>query len=199
MQKFKDLRNMTFGRLTVLNENPLVKNKQTYWKCKCECGNEKYISARHLKDNTIRSCGCLRQEFYNRGIKNNKKHICKNKRLAKILNHMKQRCYNVNAPNYKNYGGRGIKICDEWLENNQNFYDWSIKNGYSDDLSIDRINVNGNYEPNNCRWATPKQQANNRRNSVIVKLLNQNKTVAEWADYFGITYKDCYQRLVKKG
>ena len=111
---------------------------------------------------------------------------------------MKQRCYNKNAPNYDNYGGRGIKICDEWLRNSKNFYIWAEHNGYRDDLSIDRIDVNGDYSPSNCRWATPKQQSNNRRNNIKVNLLNKTMTISEWAEYFNLDYKEC-KKILKKG
>lgn len=200
MPKFKNLRNMKFGRLTVLDEEPIIKNSRTYWNCKCDCGNKKHVNAGHLKNGSIKSCGCLKKEFYNRGSKNiSQKHNLKNKRLSKILNHMKQRCYNINASNYKNYGGRGIKICNEWLNNSQSFYDWAKNNGYQDNLSIDRIDVNGDYEPNNCRWATPSQQANNKRNSVFININGKTKTIAEWSRYFGITYSQCRKKLLKKG
>ena len=192
MAKIKDLRNLKFGHLTVLNETPVIKNKKTYWNCLCNCGNTKYIEASHLKDGSTTSCGCMRKQ--------KKCHYYKTqyKRLVKILNHMKQRCYNKNAPNYDNYGGREIKICDEWLRNSKNFYIWAEHNGYRDDLSIDRIDVNGDYSPSNCRWATPKQQSNNRRNNIKVNLLNKTLTISEWAEYFNLDYKEC-KKILKKG
>lgn len=123
------------------------------------------------------------------GNTRNKGH-CKTqyKRLIKIFNAMKQRCYNPNSTVYKNYGAKGIKICNEWLNNSRKFYEWAIQNGYKDNLTIDRIDVNGIYEPSNCRWATQIEQQNNRKNNHWIEFNGQRKTVAQWARYYGITW-----------
>lgn len=118
------------------------------------------------------------------GIKHGKYHT----RLYRIYSNMKKRCYNSNMINYKNYGGRGIKVCNEWLDNFMTFYDWAMDNGYRDDLTIDRIDINGNYEPANCRWLTYKQQANNRRNNVYLTYDGKTQTMKEWADELNIPY-----------
>ncbi len=116
-------------------------------------------------------------------------------RIKKIYNHMKGRCYCKTDHKYKNYGARGIKICDEWLENFDNFYKWALENGYKDNLTIDRINNNGNYEPSNCRWATPEQQANNRTTSHYYTYKGVTKTIAEWSKETGIKWETLYWRI----
>lgn len=110
---------------------------------------------------------------------------------------MKKRCLNPNANNYQDYGGRGIIVCDEWKQY-ESFKKWAIENGYSDDLSIDRIDVNGNYEPSNCRWATAKQQNNNRRSNKFYSFDGEQHTISEWADIVGVSYPCMYARLSKK-
>ena len=109
------------------------------------------------------------------------------KRIHSIWLNMKARCNNPNRPKYPRYGGRGIKICNEWLESYENFRDWAMANGYRDDLSIDRIDVNGNYEPNNCRWTDMKTQQRNRRNNHLVTFNNETKCITEWAEILGCT------------
>lgn len=178
MPKLKDLRGKKFGKLIVLNEKPIRKNNQTLWKCRCSCGNEKYIYANNLNSGMTKSCGCLLK-------KSNKA----SKRLVQIFSDMKQRCYNKRNKAYKNYGNRGITICKEWLENNETFYDWAMENGYKDNLTIDRIDNNEGYKPNNCRWVTIKTQQNNKRNNRKITLNGETKTASQWAEKYGITHE----------
>lgn len=116
------------------------------------------------------------------------------KRLYNIFNGMRLRCYNKKAKNYPNYGGKGIKICKEWKNHFMNFCDWALENGYKENLTIDRIDVNGNYEPNNCRWVTMLQQENNRKNNIFLKYNNQNKTLKQWGRELNIPYGTIYAR-----
>lgn len=175
MRKAKDLTGKKFNRLTVIKRVENSKWKETRWLCKCDCGNELILTYGKIAYNHTKSCGCLLKEV---ASKLNVKHHLRNTRLYNIWANMKQRCYNPKQKAYKYYGKRGIKVCDEWLDKEKgfiNFYNWAYKNGYEEHLSkygnrnttIDRINVNGNYEPSNCRWATQKEQANNKRNNII--------------------------------
>lgn len=166
---YEDLTNKRFDRLTVIRRlRPSeVKTKQYNWLCKCDCGNVIHATAYKLKTGHTRSCGCLKKEF-SIGDKT-RTHGKRNTRLYNIHASMKQRCYNKNSENYCYYGKLGVSICDEWKGENgfENFYNWAIKNGYNDELSIDRINPYGNYEPSNCRWADAITQARNKRNSYV--------------------------------
>lgn len=156
-----------FGKLLILeNSGKRTKNGNIIYKCQCDCGRITYVSSHNLttKYNKTLSCGCYNRE-------NKTKHNCCYTRLYKKYLSMKQRCYNPNNPYYKNYGGRGITICDEWLNNFLNFKEWAYNNGYDDNLgsfdcTIDRINNDGNYEPSNCRWVNMKVQMNNTRRNI---------------------------------
>lgn len=134
--------------------------------CRCDCGNIKNIKPTYWYRGTVKSCGCKRIELLSQ---QEHKHECKLEhntdldRIRRIYNGMKQRCYNPNGTKYKDYGGRGIKICDEWLNDRQKFEQWSLSHGYENGLTIDRIDVNGNYEPSNCRWITNSEQQRNKR------------------------------------
>lgn len=115
-------------------------------------------------------------------------------RIYRIYNDMKKRCYNHSMINYKNYGGRGIKVCDEWRNDFMNFYNWAMNNGYTDNLTIERIDVDGNYEPNNCKWITYKEQANNRRNNVHLTYAGKTQTMKQWAEELDIKYSTIVTR-----
>lgn len=194
----QDLTGQKFGRLTVLQYEyfKLYKNrtKHYYWRCRCECGNEKIINGISLKKGVTKSCGCLQKE---QTSNKNKTHGLTDSRLFIIWANIKARCYNKNNPSYKNYGNRGIKMYQEWLNDFMNFYNWAITNGYKENLTIDRIDVNGNYEPNNCRWITNKEQQNNRRNNHYVTYNNETHTLAEWAKITNIKYSTLERRLNK--
>jgi hypothetical protein len=123
------------------------------------------------------------------------RHGKSNTRLYKTWKGMIRRCYNANGDKYPNYGGRGITVCPEWRYNFEHFYQWAMEKGCNDTLTIDRIDVNGNYEPLNCRWATPREQANNKTDNHILRFRGIKKTVAEWADVVGMDKKLIYDRI----
>lgn len=175
-----DLSGRTVGRLRVIAYYGISDKKQIYWKCVCECGNEILAKTSDLTSGCKKSCGCLQME----SGKSNYKYGCRSNRLYHIWRGMKARCLNANSPNYSSYGGRGICICEEWANDFIQFQSWALANGYSDELSIDRINVNGDYCPENCRWATIVEQANNKRNNVFLTENGKTQTLAEWCKEF---------------
>lgn len=199
MPEIKDLTGQKFGRWTVIDRaSDLITasgNHFTRWNCICDCGTKKEVNANSLLSGRSTSCGCYSKEVSKKVMSNNfKTHGDSKTRLYKIWAGMKKRCNNVNALNYDDYGGRGIEICDEWCDYNS-FKEWAIKNEYNDSLSIDRIDVNGNYEPQNCRWVNNKGQANNRRTSVYITYNGETHTIAEWAQKLNMNYKKLHHRL----
>ena len=160
MSASKDLTGQRFGKLVVIERAGSNKHKCCVWKCKCDCGNITYTTTQYLKKGDTRSCGCIRG-------KHNRTHGMTNAKLDRTYKNMIGRCYAKNNKEYKNYGERGILVCEEWLEKPNGkikFFEWAIENGFSDNLTLDRIDVNGNYEPDNCRWVDWTTQAINRRN-----------------------------------
>ena len=186
----KDYSGEKFGRLTVLRFSRKHKGKY-FWICKCSCGNEKEVCIMDLKTGNTKSCGCIRRENPTRiKIRNLSK-----TRLHKIYTNMKNRCLNKNEIRYKDYGGRGIKICEEWLiryEGFLNFYDWAINNGYKETLTLDRIDNNGNYCPENCRWIEISEQNRNKRTNILITINNKTRCVSDWCHLYEIKIPAIY-------
>ena len=191
----EDITGKKYGKLKVIEEAER-KNKRIMWKCLCDCGNVTVVSSNNLKYGHTQSCGCYQRKRTKEG---HIKHGGTYTRLFTIYQGMKRRCYSEKEPNYRKYGGRGIKICEQWLGDNgfENFRKWAFENGYNDNLTIDRIDFNGNYEPSNCRWGDFVQQANNRRSNRVVEYKNQRKTIAEWSRETGIPAYNISYRLRK--
>jgi len=182
---------MKFGRLTIVKPLGRGENRIKRSLCQCECGNTVVKATIDVVRGHVKSCGCLAREVKAR---RSYKHGLKGERIYACWLAMHSRCEKPQNRSYKNYGGRGIRVCNEWSDAIR-FKEWAMKNGYRDDLQIERINNDGNYEPSNCRWATPIEQANNKRTSKLVEINGETKTAAEWARTVGISYSSILNRL----
>lgn len=183
----KDLTNQKFSLWYVIEKAP-YKNGKIMWHCRCECGTERDLTTSQLISGRSKSCGCLKRKIL---AKNHTTHGMRKTRIYGIYSDMLARCFNKNNKAYPLYGGAGIKVCQEWLGENgfTNFAKWAYENGYTDKLTLDRYpNYKGNYEPNNCRWATMKQQGNNRNNNVYITREGETHTMSEWCEILGIPY-----------
>lgn len=179
-----------FNKLTVIEEcKERDNNGERKYKCICDCGSVCYVRGGHIRSGHTKSCGCDRLI--------QPTHRKSSTRLYKIWDKMKSRCYNKNDVNYKHYGRRDITVCDEWLNDFQSFYDWSMNNGYKDNLSIDRVDVDGNYEPNNCRWVDNSTQQNNKTNTVYLTCNGKTQSIAQWSRELGVKQSTLYYRYHK--
>jgi hypothetical protein len=163
------------GRLTLLSH--FTKNNTSYWNCKCLCGNIVDVAQYNLKIHITQSCGCLQKEQVSQASKT---HGLSETRLYKIWAGIHKRCTNPNTSNFYLYGGRGITVCEEWNDFIP-FKIWALNNGYQNNLTIERKDTNGNYNPKNCTWATRKEQANNRRNNIKISAFGETKNIRAWS------------------
>jgi len=180
MPKFVDLTGRQFERLTVLGLDS-IRNHKSYWLCECECEakTRRVILGTGLSNGNTRSCGCLQKEYAT-------KHGQSASRLYQIYYDMLDRCYNSKNEFYKDYGGRGIIVCCEW-DDFLTFDTWAKENGYKSNLTIERKDVDGDYTPENCCWATSKEQASNRSTNHLITIEGITKTLTQWAEYSGIS------------
>ncbi len=192
MSKLIDITGNRYNNLTVIERVANNIRGQSRWKCLCDCGNYTEVTSNNLKSGAVKSCGCLRHiPKY--------KHNLSHTKLYRVWAGMKRRCYYRNDKSYKNYGGRGIHICDEWVNDFVNFYNWAIQNGYEEGLTIERINNDENYSPNNCTWIPKSEQVNNRRNCILYTYNNKTQNLKQWCDELNLDYGLMHDRIRSKG
>ena len=193
---YNDLSGDRYDMLFVIRRIDNSKDGHIQYLCQCDCGNYKIVKANNLRNGKTHSCGCLKKKImadkqYKHGDTGG--HSGKSSRLYCIWSSMKDRCFRSNFRQWKDYGGRGIKVCDEWRNNYSVFKTWALSNGYHEGLTIDRINNDGNYEPCNCRWVTMKEQMNNKNNNHNISYNGKCQSLTKWAEELGIRRKtlDC--------
>lgn len=193
MSKFIDLTGEKFGLLTVIEKSETLPMGIVVWKCKCDCGNITFVRGKNLKTGAVKSCGCLLHESHN------KTHGLSKTKEYQVWYNIKRRCYSQKDEAYKYYGARGIKMCDEWLNSFEEFYKWIKANKTSESQSIDRIDNDGDYSPENCRMADAKTQTNNRRRCRYFTFNGKTQTLMMWCEELGLDYKRTHNRLYKLG
>lgn len=195
--EFKDI-GKKYGKLTA------VKDLGTFWisgvkrrkiECICDCGNVHVATISHLKLGQVKSCGCLSNGSRVKAIEKCTKHELINHGLYKVWSSIQQRCYNPKHRSYKNYGGRGILMCEQWRENFYSFYQWAVANKWEQGKPIDRINNNGNYEPDNCRFVTIKENNRNKRKNINITFNGVTQCIAAWAADLNVDFKTLKYRL----
>lgn len=193
-----DLTGQKFGRWTVLSRVDKERRGSSHWYCRCDCGTEKILRSNTLRGNESLSCGCRQKEIASNLGKSKAVHSKSGTRIYSLWKSIRQRCYNNNHNQYKNYGGRGIKVCDRWLESFENFLE-DMGDNIPEGMTLDRINVNGDYSLNNCRWISMKEQQNNRTNNVLIEFNGEKLTISQWSEKLGIKYITLYDRLITRG
>lgn len=197
MAKHNDLTGQKFGRLTVLREAGHPRSGIYLWECVCDCEAHTHIilEGGKLKSGNTKSCGCLNREKIIKRNKENALYHPKNQKIFGRWVGMKDRCYNPNHKKFQYYGGKGIRICDEWLNNYSAFEDWSLNNGFSDELTIDRIDSDKDYSPDNCRWVTWEVQHNNTSRNKYLTYKGRTQSLSDWCKELGLNYGRTKARL----
>ena len=193
MSELIDLTGKRFGKLVVLKRVENNMHRQPQWECLCDCGNKTIVVGQKLRKGITKSCGCLVYEQKARMTHGMTGTVLHNRWL-----NMKSRCFNPKNKRYARYGGRGITVCPEWMDFS-NFYEWSMANGFSENLSLDRIDNDKGYSPENCRWANPKQQSNNTSRNVKICYNGEEKTLSEWCELLNLDYKLIHGRIHQSG
>ncbi len=188
----EDISGQKFGRLKAIRYIGKSKGKQTLWECQCDCGNIVNVHQQNLKSGHTKSCGCYNVELIR---KRETIHGETKTRLYNIWHDMNYRCYSKKQKSHKDYAGKGITVCKEWKDSFENFRDWAYQNGYADNLSIDRKDSNGNYCPENCRWATDVQQANNTSRNLIFTVDGYTDTLANLCRKYNMPYTIVHSRV----
>ncbi len=190
--KYEDLTGRRYGRLVVIGRSKERGNcNQVRWDCICDCGNTHSASTQSLSGGHTKSCGCFNRERHTKHGESRS-----DNKLYRAWSRIRERCNSPSYYHFKDYGGRGIKVCDEWEESYQAFRDWAVANGYKEGLSIDRIDVNGNYEPSNCRWVTLAEQQRNKRTTKYITYMGETKSVPEWCDIYNLDQGNVRRRLL---
>lgn len=193
----KDETGKRYGRLVVIGYDHKQKNRGFFWRCKCDCGKEVVVCGVELRRGDAKSCGCYARERFMKIVERKKENAKYEKpsRLRRIWGNMKGRCYYESSPSYKNYGARGIKVCDEWLKHSKPFQEWALSNGYKDNLTLDRIDVDGDYEPSNCRWITQKEQMRNKRDTVYIEYEGEKRPLIDVCEELGVNPNTAFYRI----
>ena len=192
-----DLTGQKFGRLTVVRFGH-KENGRKYYLCQCDCGNFKIVSNHSLKSGNTKSCGCLHKEILIQRNKDNRIHHPENERLLRIWRAMLHRCYKETDEHYDYYGGRGIKVCDDWHDF-ETFQKWALANGYADNLTIDRLDGNKDYCPENCSWATMTVQNNHKSDTKWLTYKGKTQSLSDWCRELGLDYFRIKARLNSLG
>ncbi|HDR0611642.1 hypothetical protein [Pasteurella multocida] len=182
---------MKYGRLTLLEPMRRTRDKH---KCICDCGNILFVRLNSLKSGNTKSCGCLKKELTSQCFSKHGKKFTPEYTSWQL---MKDRCLNKNNKTYKYYGGRGIKVCSEWIDSFERFF-LDMGEKPSKHHTLDRINTNGDYSRENCRWASKKEQVRNRHNTKMIKYKNETRPLAEWCEILGLDYANTNKRLFRK-
>jgi hypothetical protein len=196
----KDLTDMRFGRLICLQpvgRDPLT--RCVMWLCQCDCGSQTTVRSQRLLIGNTRSCGCLHRDQRIEQCKSRATHGATRSSLHSRWMHIRERCHDPHSKAFKHYGGRGIRVCQEWREDFTSFRDWAMANGYRDDLTIERIDNDGNYEPGNCKWIPLADQGRNKRNNHILSHAGHTTYLSAWARELGINVGTLHSRIVQRG